>query len=269
MNVLHILLLILIIFIAYKLCFLLLAIIGVELSKNIFDRKSTMLGGKEFNPNAIINKPIFYKNYIIDSQNLMHNLFTKINGKGRMRQMDYFTYMDKISNSLLSSLPKKNINIVTKNYEDGPPNIQGENISNENLLKYQSIKNIYENSKLHKNIIYHLAFDPHEQDYSKHYAVARDDLLCIYVAEKQKDYSDTCLITLDRMKDHRDFSRVKPFYYFTIREGKIKHEGLVDPSYISNLPPNNLFEYQFVKNKKLAGKIYEHNDLKKCLYLTY
>lgn len=225
------------------------------------------------------NKPIEMQNYVIDGQNMMHTLFSTA-GKKQMQPTDYKIQMDKISHILSNALKKKNIHIVTKNFERSIK-------KKGNIEDFPSIKSIISTSKKYKNIIYHVAFDYNEKKPTRktpHWFYARDDILAMQILKELNDgdmfnpkNKPTCLITNDKLKDAGNFKKTKPFYYYSIKNGKVTSHGELKPIELNHYPPNNCFEFTFYEAKdentkvhpSINGEIHKHNYGANCMYLRY
>ena len=249
---------------------------------------STVLGGNCDYKAIISKRPIYFDNYIIDGSNLIYSLYHTIKRKKHISNEDYNLYTKRVSLILRSALPDKNIHVVIKNLEnesgknESGKNESGKNESGKNesvnvnnLLNYKSIKNIFDLSKICKNINYHIAFDSSKSQITKHSDLARDDILSILLSKQFSDNnSSACLITNDKLKDYTKFKHTHPFKYFTIKNCKIKDHGIVNPEEISHNPPNNIFSYNLysINNEEypdINGEIHEHNSGPSCLYLKY
>lgn len=255
------------------LLFVILCCLFYEYLVSIFTTTLILGGNNKCDHNTIIGKyPLYFDDYIIDGSNMIYSLYHAIKRKSSyISPEDYILYTKRISMILRSALPDKNIHIILKNAEhDKTSNDKNKS----QLLSYQSIKNIYNMSKIFKNINYHVAFDTSGKN-NKHTDLARDDILSILLSKQfSEKFTSICLITNDKLKDHPQFKNTLPFMYYSIKNGVIVNHGQVNPQEISHNPANNKFEYTFYSNNEenhpdINGGVYEHNNGSKCLYLKY
>jgi len=195
---------------------------------------------------------------VIDGSNMIYKLLNT----NHINVLQYEQALKDISAMLQIAFPTNDLHIVLKN-----PDLEKlyliHNIKTQKYNPSATYRHtLMKISKQFPHITYHLAQqNPHYSDNSKHYLKGRDDLLTIYLSQH------AYILSYDKFRDFSDFDKIKPFYHYSIKNGKIIDKELIKPNIIHKMliKPNysNQFIYQFMP----IDELYRRNIKNGTIYI--